>query len=200
MLPSRRLSSEGAPVTRNAEREHAQRDASREKGQHLIVWLRYHTDRSRQSRLRGLLGDRAQDVRVANVGDRQHRGAVHLATRGAKRDVVAAVVVDSGLRKHRIVLDLGLAEGRAVARDEDQLGCEREGGRTSKGTTGQRCRAHKSRGGTPHMPGTKCRGRLAAPQTRGNARAPRGDGGERGTGRAGQAGGSGTHICRSAAT
>ena len=45
---------------------------------------------------------------------------------GAAR--TAAVVVDRSLRKHRIVLNLGLAQRRAVAGDEDELGCGRGGG------------------------------------------------------------------------
>ena len=32
--------------------------------------------------------------------------------------------MDSSLSKHGVVLDLGLADGGAVAGDEDQLGCE----------------------------------------------------------------------------
>ena len=38
--------------------------------------------------LRGRLRDGAHDVRVANVGDGQHGGAVHLAASSAERDVV----------------------------------------------------------------------------------------------------------------
>jgi len=40
-------------------------------------------------------------------------------------------VVHSGLRKHRIVLDLRLAERRAVVGDEDELGCEGKQGTSS---------------------------------------------------------------------
>jgi hypothetical protein len=38
----------------------------------------------------GRLGDRAQDVGVANVGDAEHGGAEHLTARGTHRDVVCA--------------------------------------------------------------------------------------------------------------
>jgi hypothetical protein len=75
--------------------------------------------------LGGLLGDGAHDVRVANVGDREDRRPEHLSASSAEGDVVAAVVVHRRLGKHRIVLDLRLAQRRAVARDEDELGCER---------------------------------------------------------------------------
>jgi hypothetical protein len=36
--------------------------------------------------------------------------------------VVAGEVVDSGLGQHAVVLELGLAERRCVAGDDDQLG------------------------------------------------------------------------------
>ena len=35
-------------------------------------------------------------------------------------------MVHSSLRKHSIVLDLGLAQRRAVVGDEDELGCEQQ--------------------------------------------------------------------------
>ena len=43
------------------------------------------------------------------------------AGRGAR--LTASVVVHAGLRKHRVVLDLRLAERRAVARDQHELCC-----------------------------------------------------------------------------
>ena len=42
--------------------------------------------------------------------------------------VVAIEVVHRGLCEHRVVLELGLAQGRAVGRDEDQLGLARAEG------------------------------------------------------------------------
>ena len=77
----------------------------------------------RRAALSGLLGDRLHDVGVTNVGDRQHRGAEQLSARSAEGDVIAAVVVHSSLRKHCIVLNLRLAQRRAVVGDEDELGC-----------------------------------------------------------------------------
>lgn len=39
--------------------------------------------------------------------------------------LTARIVVNTGLGKHSVVLQLGLSERRAVAGDDDQLGCER---------------------------------------------------------------------------
>jgi hypothetical protein len=48
--------------------------------------------------------------------------------------------VDGGLGEHGVVLELGAAEGRAVTRDEDELGYGREGARQHRlreGAVGQ---------------------------------------------------------------
>eukprot|EP00302_Diacronema_sp_CCMP2436_P046092 CAMPEP_0180093652 /NCGR_PEP_ID=MMETSP0985-20121206/25184_1 /TAXON_ID=483367 /ORGANISM="non described non described, Strain CCMP 2436" /LENGTH=158 /DNA_ID=CAMNT_0022028745 /DNA_START=59 /DNA_END=536 /DNA_ORIENTATION=+ len=74
---------------------------------------------------RGILLDGGEDLRVALVRDGERRAAEHLAARGAERDVGAGVVVDGALGKHGVVLDLRLADGGAVVRDHDELGCAR---------------------------------------------------------------------------
>jgi hypothetical protein len=66
-------------------------------------------------------GHGADDVRIAGVGDAQCAHTEVLAAGGAQVDVVAAVVVHAGLGEHGVVLDLGLAQGRAVVGDDDEL-------------------------------------------------------------------------------
>ena len=47
----------------------------------------------------------------------------HACGSHAAHALTSSVVVDAGLGKHGVVLDLRLADGGAVAGDEDQLGC-----------------------------------------------------------------------------
>ena len=47
---------------------------------------------------------------------------MELTTGSAEVDVVARVVVNAGLGKHGIILDLILADGGAVVGDDDHLG------------------------------------------------------------------------------
>lgn len=49
--------------------------------------------------------------------------AEKLSCRCSKRDVAAGVEVHRCFAEHCVVLDLGPTEGRAVSRDEDELGC-----------------------------------------------------------------------------
>ena len=56
--------------------------------------------------------------------------------------LTASVVVDTGLGKHGVVLDLGLAHGRAVVADDDQLACAgsaHSGGRRGSWRSTLRC-------------------------------------------------------------
>ena len=62
------------------------------------------------------------DIAVPRVGDGKGADPEVLAAGGAKLVVVAGVVVDAGLGKHSVVLDLGLAERWRVVRDDHQLG------------------------------------------------------------------------------
>ena len=82
-------------------------------------------------------GDNADPV-VLSAGSAQlnvvcgMNGSLQSATmdRGRSRThhpLTSSVVVDTSLGKHGIVLDLRLADGRAVAGDEDQLGCKSQG-------------------------------------------------------------------------
>lgn len=61
------------------------------------------------------------DLRVTRVGDREHAHAEELSARGTEIVVVAAVVVDTNLGQHRVVLNL-----KEKTRHE---GGERKGGR-----------------------------------------------------------------------
>jgi len=70
------------------------------------------------------IGNGTHDVRVARIGDGKNRAAEQLAARCAQRNVVARVMVDAGLREHRIILYLRLAQRRAVAPDEHKLRCD----------------------------------------------------------------------------
>lgn len=68
-----------------------------------------------------LLGG-GEDVGITSVDDGKDGAVVELTASSAKVGVVTRVVVDGGLGKHGKVLDLGLAEGRAVGGNEDHLG------------------------------------------------------------------------------
>ena len=68
-----------------------------------------------------LLGG-GEDVGITSIDDGKDGAVVELTASSAKVGVVTRVVVDSGLGKHGEVLDLGLAEGRAVIADDDELG------------------------------------------------------------------------------
>jgi len=62
-----------------------------------------------------------EDVRITGVEDRKARSAEHLTARGTKGVVVAREVVHGALGKHRKVLQLRLADGRAVLGDHEEL-------------------------------------------------------------------------------
>jgi hypothetical protein len=65
---------------------------------------------------------RREDVGVSLVSDRDHGYAEELSTRSAEVTVGAGVVVHSALGEHGVVLDLGLAQRRAVGGDDHELG------------------------------------------------------------------------------
>jgi uncharacterized protein YwlG (UPF0340 family) len=69
---------------------------------------------------KNLLG--AQDIGVTGISDGENTGAEKLTTGSTEVDVVTVVVVDTGLGQHGVVLNLGLAERRAVTSNDDQLG------------------------------------------------------------------------------
>lgn len=62
------------------------------------------------------------NVRVSGIGDGEDTNTEVLTTSGSEIDVVSGVVVNGGLGKHSVVFNFGLAETRAVGRDDDQLG------------------------------------------------------------------------------
>ena len=68
-----------------------------------------------------LLGG-GEDVGITSIDDGKDGAVVELTAGSTKVGVVTRVVVDGGLGKHGKVLNLGLAEGRAVGGDEDHLG------------------------------------------------------------------------------
>ena len=68
-----------------------------------------------------LLGG-GENVGITSIDDGKNGAVEELTAGSAKVGVVTRVVVDGGLGKHGKVLDLGLAEGRAVGGDEDHLG------------------------------------------------------------------------------
>ena len=70
-----------------------------------------------------LLGRDREEVRVTGVLDREDTDAEEATGRGSERDVRALVEVDRGLGEHGVVLELRTAEGRGVARDQDELSC-----------------------------------------------------------------------------
>lgn len=73
-----------------------------------------------------LLGRDREEVRVTGVLDREDTDAEEATGGGSERDVRALVEVDRGLGEHGVVLELRTAEGRGVARDQDELGYEGE--------------------------------------------------------------------------
>jgi hypothetical protein len=63
-----------------------------------------------------------EDFTVTLVSDGKDGSAEELTASGTELNVVAIVVMDRSLGKHGIVLDLGLAERRAVTSKDDELG------------------------------------------------------------------------------
>jgi hypothetical protein len=62
-----------------------------------------------------------EDVGVSLVGDRDHGHTEELSASSSKITVGTGVVMDSALGKHGVVLNLRLAQRRAVGRDDDKL-------------------------------------------------------------------------------
>ena len=63
-----------------------------------------------------------EDVTVASVGDGHDGAAEELPASGAEEVVVSSEVVHISLGEHGVVLELGAAEGGAVASDDHKLG------------------------------------------------------------------------------
>lgn len=63
-----------------------------------------------------------EDFTVTLVSDGKDGGTEELTASGTELNVVAIVVMDGSLGKHGIVLDLRLAERRAVTSNDDKLG------------------------------------------------------------------------------
>jgi hypothetical protein len=74
------------------------------------------------SRLGVSLLHRVEDVAVSRIGDGHNGAAEELTAGSAEEVVVASKVVHVSLGEHGVVLELRAAEGRAVARDDDELG------------------------------------------------------------------------------
>ena len=70
--------------------------------------------------LLGLLA--ADDITVTGVSDGQAAHGEVFTAGSSEVVVVSSVVVNTGLGKHSVILDLGLGERRAVAADDDELG------------------------------------------------------------------------------
>ena len=66
-------------------------------------------------------GHGPDDIAVPRVGDGEGADPEVLAAGGAELVVVAGVVVDAGLSKHGVVLNLGLAERWSVVCNDHQL-------------------------------------------------------------------------------
>ena len=69
-----------------------------------------------------LLSGRASDIRVTGVGDAENTDAEVATAGSAEVDVGAAVVVDAGLGKVSVVLDLRAHQRGAVVGDDHKLG------------------------------------------------------------------------------
>lgn len=69
-----------------------------------------------------LAWEAADDVGVSRVSDREAAHSIVPSTGSAKLIVVTMEVVHTGLRKHGIILNLTLAQSRAVVGNEDKLG------------------------------------------------------------------------------
>lgn len=65
---------------------------------------------------------RLDNVGITWIGDGEDRYPVELTASSTKLDVIATVVVNTSLAKHSIILDLTLANCRAVVGDDDQFG------------------------------------------------------------------------------
>ena len=69
-----------------------------------------------------LAWEAADDVGVSRVSDREAAHSIVPSTGSAKLIVVTMEVVHTGLREHGIILNLTLAQSRAVVGNEDKLG------------------------------------------------------------------------------
>ena len=63
----------------------------------------------------------ADNVGVTGVQDREDTAPEVLPEGGSELIIITMIVVDTRLGKHRVVLDLGFAQERAVRADDDQL-------------------------------------------------------------------------------
>ena len=75
-----------------------------------------------------LLGGSASDIRVTRVGDAEDTDTEVTTAGSAEVDVGAAVVVDVGLGKVSVVLNLGADKRGAVVGDDHKLGLARAEG------------------------------------------------------------------------
>jgi hypothetical protein len=64
----------------------------------------------------------SQDVRVTGVSDGHDGDTIEATTGGTELVVAASEVVDTSLGQQSVVLDLRLAQRRAVSGDKDELG------------------------------------------------------------------------------
>ena len=69
-----------------------------------------------------LAWEAADDVRVTRVSDREAAHSIVPSAGSAKLIVVTMEVVHTGLREHGIVLNLTLAQSRAIVGNQDKLG------------------------------------------------------------------------------
>ena len=69
-----------------------------------------------------VLGHGADDIRVTGVSDAENANTEVATAGSAEVDVGTAVVVDAGLRKVSVVLDLRTHKRRAVVGDDHKLG------------------------------------------------------------------------------
>ena len=72
-----------------------------------------------------LLGGGLEDIGISSVSDGEHRHPVEFTAGGTKVNIVARVVMHTSLGKHGIVLNLRLADGRAVVADNHQLSLQK---------------------------------------------------------------------------
>lgn len=66
-----------------------------------------------------------EQVTVSGILDGHDTDSVELTSGSTEVDIGTVVMVDIGLGEHGVILDLRLAEGRAVFGDQDELGLAR---------------------------------------------------------------------------
>ena len=68
-----------------------------------------------------LILEASENIRITSIQNAHSRGVQHLSASSSQITAISLIVMNSGLGKHSIVLNLGLSQRRAVGSNKDQL-------------------------------------------------------------------------------